>query len=82
MLENNPSSRSGFVMYGMTIQLRHLNSNKYLNAESYTALQEKDCLRLSLNPGSLNCAFRILPRFKVRHEGSEIYYRDQVFLYR
>jgi len=81
MLDNDPASRSGLVMYGMNIQLRHLNSSKYLNAENFTALQEKDCLRLSLSPGSMNCALRILPRFKVRHEGSEIYFRDQVLLY-
>ena len=80
MLEPS-SDRSGLVLYGMAVQLKHLKTGKYLNGENFTALKEKDCLRLSLSPGSMTCSFKILPRFKVRHEGSEIYYRDQLFLY-
>ena len=73
--------KPSLVMYGMGVQLRHVPTGLYLNGESFTALEEKDCLRLSLSPGDLNCSFKIMPRFKVRQEGSEIYYRDQLLLY-
>ncbi|GMH53038.1 hypothetical protein TrLO_g6616 [Triparma laevis f. longispina] len=69
------------VMYGMSVQLMHLATGMYLTGESFTATEEKDCLRLTLSPGTLTSSFKIMPRFKVRHEGSEIYYRDQLLIF-
>ena len=68
------------VLYGQTIQLLHVATNRYLKANTFTALLEKDCLKLSLEEGSEYSHFRILPRFKVRHEGSPAYYDDMVNL--
>lgn len=59
------------VMYGMSVQLMHLATGMYLTGESFTATEEKDCLRLTLSPGTLTSSFKIMPRFKVRHEGEE-----------
>ena len=37
---------------------------------------EKDCLALSLSSGDESTHFTLLPRFKVRHEGSPAYFAD------
>jgi len=71
-------SVQGSIIYGQVLQLRHCNTGKFLNAESYTANMEKDCLLLSLSEGSSSCHFKIFPRYKVRNEGSEVLYGDQI----
>ena len=54
--------KPSLVMYGMGVQLKHLKTGLYLNGESFTAIKEKDCLRLSLSPGDLHCSFKIMVR--------------------
>jgi len=68
------------VLYGQIIQLRHNRSSKFLKCNSITADVEKDCLKLTLSDGDENCHFRMMPRFKVRHEGSAAYFGDMLKL--
>ncbi|GMI18059.1 hypothetical protein TrLO_g4475 [Triparma laevis f. longispina] len=68
------------VLYGHIVQLKHLSTGKYLQGDTYTADKERDCLKLTLSEGDENCHFRIMPRFRVRREGSIAYYGDMMHL--
>jgi len=68
------------VLYGQVVQLRHVATGRFLKANTSTAQCEKDCLRASVSDGDDLCQFRIMPRFKVRNEGSAAYYGDMVQL--
>ncbi|GMI17805.1 hypothetical protein TrLO_g6323 [Triparma laevis f. longispina] len=68
------------VLYGQLIQLRHVATGKYLQGNRFTSLLERDCLALDLHPGDELCHFRITPRFRVRQEGTQVYYEDQIQL--
>ena len=74
--EDDPSD----VLYGAIMQLKHVATGKFLSGNSITASQEKSCLRLSLSDGDDNCHFRVMPRFKVRNEGSAAYFTDLLLL--
>lgn len=69
------------VLYGQIIQLKHLGTGKWLQGNTYTADKEHDCLRLGLSEGDENCHFRIMPRFRIRREGSMAYFGDMLHLH-
>ncbi|GMI00699.1 hypothetical protein TrST_g8820 [Triparma strigata] len=75
-----PGDGSEELRYGQIIQLRHISTGKFLSGNSITAQVEKSCLRLSLSDGDDNCHFKLMPRFKVRHEGSSAYFTDLLIL--
>jgi hypothetical protein len=68
------------VLYGHIIQLKHIGTGKWLQGNTYTADREHDCLRLGLSEGDENCHFRIMPRFRIRREGSVAYFGDMLHL--
>jgi len=68
------------LLYGNVVQLKHVQTGMYLKGDTFTASLEKDCLKLSLSGGDEYCHFRVMPRFKVRHEGSAAYYGDMIQL--
>ena len=68
------------VLYGHIVQLKHLGTGKWLQGDSYTADKERDCLRLTLSDGDESCHFRVMPRFKIRREGSTAYFGDMLHL--
>ena len=72
------STLRGSCIYGQILQLKHCKSGMYLSTSPFTAEIQKDCLELALSQGSISCHFKCLPRYKVRNEGSEILYDDQV----
>ncbi|GMH51423.1 hypothetical protein TrLO_g7659, partial [Triparma laevis f. longispina] len=75
-----PGDGTDELRYGQVIQLKHISTGKFLSGNSITAKVEKSCLRLSLSDGDDNCHFKLMPRFKVRHEGSPAYFTDLLIL--
>jgi len=59
---------------------QHLATGKYLMGNRFTSQCQRDSLALSVGPGDELCHFRISPRFRVRQEGSQAYYGDQIQL--
>jgi len=57
-----------------------VGTGKWLRGNTYTADREHDCLRLSLSEGDENCHFRVMPRFRIRREGSVAYFGDMLHL--
>ena len=64
-------SRIGeYITYGMEIQLKHVDSELFMIAESNCAILDKSCLKISLiEKGSRKSLFKVLPRYKFRQEG-------------
>jgi hypothetical protein len=67
------------IVYGTDIQLRHMDSGAYIQAEKTCAEIDKSSNKITLNnKGSKDCIFLIEPRYKYRKEGQEISYGDMV----
>ena len=72
----------GEVEYGHVVQLRHVNSGRFLTVfPRRLAVMENSCLRVGLSPhGSFDCWLVIKPRFKVHSIGDNIEIADYVNL--
>ncbi|XP_019849736.1 PREDICTED: inositol 1,4,5-trisphosphate receptor type 1-like isoform X1 [Amphimedon queenslandica] len=69
------------VVYGDLIQLQHVASGKFVNVRSEASKTESNNLLVNLSEeNSDGCSFVILPRYKVRSEGDEIRFSDQMKL--
>uniref|UniRef100_A0A1X7VAJ0 Uncharacterized protein n=1 Tax=Amphimedon queenslandica TaxID=400682 RepID=A0A1X7VAJ0_AMPQE len=67
------------VLYGDSIQLQHVASKKFVKVCSEASKTESNNLLVSLSEENFEeCIFKILPRYKVRSEGDEVRYNDQL----
>lgn len=68
------------LLFGDIIQLRHVKSGKFITViPGELARDEKENIRLSLTrDGNPYSWFQILPRFKIDHEGDNIYDENEV----
>eukprot|EP00004_Rigifila_ramosa_P001596 TRINITY_DN1154_c0_g1_i2.p1 TRINITY_DN1154_c0_g1~~TRINITY_DN1154_c0_g1_i2.p1 ORF type:complete len:2503 (+),score=673.94 TRINITY_DN1154_c0_g1_i2:327-7511(+) len=81
--ERNKERFGARVSYGDVIQLMHVKSGKFLTVlPKVLAELDKEASRLSLEDGgSTNAWLKIMPRFKLRSEGDNVYLGDLVTLY-
>ncbi|KAJ0403735.1 hypothetical protein P43SY_003040 [Pythium insidiosum] len=69
------------VMYGHVIQLRHVNSGRFLSADAtMIPLRGAEYSQVCLEHGSPRCHFTLLPRFKLRSKGAPVQITDQLLL--
>ena len=68
------------VNYGRVIQLQSVFVNKYITAKSDVSLNNRDYLRIDLEDGSSAAYFKIQPKYKIRSEGGNITYGDDILL--
>ncbi|TMW60298.1 hypothetical protein Poli38472_000340 [Pythium oligandrum] len=69
------------VMYGHTIQLRHVKSRQFLSLDTMPlSFRGAEYAKVSLDTDSPRCNFVILPRFKLRAMGAPVQLTDQVIL--
>lgn len=71
-----------FITYGMSVQLYHTYSGKYLSGSSSDAAVVENtnmCVEL-MEYNTKTCWFRIMPRYKVRAEGDIVREGDQISL--
>ncbi|XP_019849951.1 PREDICTED: inositol 1,4,5-trisphosphate receptor-like [Amphimedon queenslandica] len=67
------------VLYGDSIQLQHVASKKFVKVCSEASKTQSNNLLVSLSEENFEeCIFKILPRYKVRSEGDEVRYNDQL----
>jgi hypothetical protein len=69
------------VRYGQIIQLRHMESSKFLTGYRERADNQRACYRIALTEECSSLAyFKMMPRFAHRSEGGLIYRGDKVQL--
>ncbi|KAL4140521.1 hypothetical protein PRNP1_014803 [Phytophthora ramorum] len=69
------------VIYGQTIQLRHMKSGKYVSLDpSPIPFRGSEYAPVFLDNGGPSCHFNILPRFKLRSKGAPVQLTDQMIL--
>ncbi len=68
------------IKYGDIVQLQHLGTGMFVSMKKKPALLNSNNRKVVLNNGSLASHFRVLPRFKVRSEGTPVYAGDEIFL--
>jgi hypothetical protein len=73
-------SKGTQLLYGQIIQLKHVATGMFLASRSSVAKVDKNCLALYLEKGASNAYFRISPRYKVRAEGGQILFNDEIVL--
>ncbi|XP_019861438.1 PREDICTED: uncharacterized protein LOC100634093 isoform X2 [Amphimedon queenslandica] len=67
------------VVYGDLIQLQHVASKMFVRVCSEASKTESNNLLVSLSAENFEeCIFKILPRYKVRSEGDEVRFNDQL----
>ncbi|XP_019851941.1 PREDICTED: inositol 1,4,5-trisphosphate receptor type 3-like [Amphimedon queenslandica] len=67
------------VLYGDSVQLQHVSSKKFVSVHSEASKTESNNLLISLSSvNAEGCVFKVLPRYKVRSEGDEVRFRDQL----
>lgn len=71
------------IIYGMPIQLRHVDSQYFLQYTKKISQNDRQCQELELvrEPSAQRVTFFIYPRFKYRQEGDSVVYNDHVLLY-
>lgn len=69
------------VKYGAEVQFMHLDSRSFLNVKSTCSQIDKTAYQLELSTmlGS-GMVFKIQPKFKLRAEGDNIQFRDQILV--
>ena len=78
IMERTLAGSGNVVQYGSTVMLQHVQSGLFVGAFESSALRDPDCRRVSLSHGDFGCCFRLVPRYKVRSEGSAVYYGDAI----
>jgi hypothetical protein len=70
------------IRYGMPLQLQHVMSGRFVRVLSAAAPGDPECRSLSLDtrPGTVDCCFKLMPRFKAQTEGSIVYYDDSMVI--
>ena len=71
-----------FIEYGNEIQLMHVDSGCFLEAQKQCADEDNSCNKIELAfQGSKNVVFKAIGGFKYKKEGDRIHYNDQIVLY-
>lgn len=79
--ENDVAENTGSrVNFGRVIQLQSVFNNKYITAKSEVSSSNRDYLSLQLEDGSSAAYFKIQPKYKIRSEGGQINYGDDILL--
>ncbi|KAK3095082.1 hypothetical protein FSP39_010070, partial [Pinctada imbricata] len=70
------------VLYGQTIQLRHVFTNKYIHiSTTNTSVIEGNNMAVELlEENAIHAQFKVMPRYKVKAEGDIVQIDDQVVL--
>ncbi|KAG7386160.1 hypothetical protein PHYPSEUDO_000592 [Phytophthora pseudosyringae] len=69
------------VIYGQTIQLRHMKSGKYVSLDhSPIPFRGSEYSPVFLDAGGPSSHFNVLPRFKLRSKGAPVQLTDQMIL--
>ena len=78
--ENYRRLHGSAVLFGQNVQLLHVNSHKFVNAQPRKLAEtEKDCIMLELETHSDEGSyFQLVPRFRHRSEGDPIRLTDLV----
>lgn len=80
IMERTLAGTGNVVQYGAIVMLQHVQSGLFVGALESAALKDADCRRVNLSFGDSGCGFRLLPRYRVRSEGSAVYYGDAIIL--
>ena len=78
--EDIKKTKGAALLYGQIIQLKHAATGHFLASKNSSAKTDKNCLALYLHEGASNAYFRISPRYKVRTEGGQILFNDEIVL--
>jgi hypothetical protein len=77
---NEETERQNFglpVKFGSYIQLRHVKSGKFLTLKAaLVASREHDAMQITLDAGTVDSAFHLMPRYKLRKDGSPVRFND------
>ncbi|KAL8600024.1 hypothetical protein ACOMHN_057793 [Nucella lapillus] len=75
-------NRGKKVLYGHTVQLQHLFTNKYVHVSTTkTSRTESNNMAVELQgENAKHAQFRIMPRYKVKAEGDVVQVNDQIVL--
>lgn len=66
-------------LYGEAVRLKHLTSGKYLAISNNSSSESLDRFVCQLVPNRTNAtSMLIIPRYKMRSEGEQVYYNDKV----
>ena len=73
-------SQGSIVNYGRVIQLQSVVTNKYITSKSEVCINNRDYLSIQLEDGSSAAYFKVQPKYKIRSEGGNINYGDDILL--
>ena len=70
------------VNYGEEIQFLHIGSKQFLNGKIVCSEADQNAYEFELSSQyQAGMVFKILPKFKLRQEGENVQFRDQIWLY-
>ena len=73
------SKKGENCLYGEAVRLKHLTSGKFLSISNVSSSESSDRFVCQLVPNRTSAtSMLIIPRYKMRSEGEQVYYNDKV----